>query len=327
MRIKLTQLDKLVSKVLIKYGYSSSETKIIKKILLYAQLRGNNQGIVKLIGKGIPKNPQARKIQIVKDTKLSTLLNGGQNMGMVVLSQAMDLAISKAKKYGFGIVGTNNTSSSTGAIGYYAREIARQNLIGFVFAGSPETVSTYGSFEPIFGTNPLAIGIPSTGEPVVLDMATAIMAYYGLIEAKTAGRPIPEGIAYDVSGKFTTDPVKAMDGALLSFDKGRKGAGLSFVVEALTGPLVAATFVGIGQSNNWGNLIFVIDPQLLVNLKTFKANVLQLGKRVKATKKLPGVKETLLPGERGNRLTNQRLKSKEIEIENNLYHELVKVSE
>ena len=327
MRVKLTQLDKLVGKALIKYGYSVYEAKIIKRILLYAQLRGNNQGIVKLIGKGIPKNPQAKKTQVVKETKLSALLNGGQNMGMVVLSKAMDLAISKAKKHGFGIVGTNNTSSSTGAIGYYAREIAKQNLIGFVFAGSPETVSTYGSFEPIFGTNPLAIGIPSTGEPIVLDMATAIMAYYGLIEAKTAGKSIPEGIAYDASGKFTTDPAKAMDGALLPFDKGRKGAGLSFIVEALTGLLVAATFVGIGQSNNWGNLIMAIDPQLLVNLKTFKKNVLQLGKRVKVTKKLPGVSEILLPGERGNRLTNQRLKSKEIEIEDNLYKELIKVSE
>ena len=138
----------------------------------------------------------------------------------------------------------------------------------------------------------MAIGIPSSGDPVVLDMATAIMAYYGLIEAKTAGRKIPAGIAYDSKGKFTTDPAKAMDGALLPFDKDRKGSGLALMVEVLTGPLVAASFVGFGDTGtNWGNLIWVIDPELLIDQKTFKKNVQKLVEKVKSIKKIKGVKE------------------------------------
>lgn len=326
MKVKISELRTLAAKALRKYGNNDSETKTILEILMYAQLRGNNQGLVKLIGNGLPKNPKAGKILVKEKTKLSALINGSKNPGMVVMTMAMNLALQKAKKYGFGIVGTNNTSTSTGALGFYAKKIAEKGFLGFVFAGSPETVSTHGSYQPIFGTNPLAVGIPSDKSPIVLDMATAAMAYYGLIEAKTAGKSIPEGIAYDKNGKITTDPAKAMDGALRPFDKSYKSAGLSLIVEILTGPLIGATFVGIGDYSNWGNLIFVIDPELMTTRGLFKKQVSQLTKVVKSTKKLPGVKEIFMPGERGEKLTEKRLKSGEIEIETNLYNKLKEVA-
>jgi LDH2 family malate/lactate/ureidoglycolate dehydrogenase len=295
---------------------------------MYAQLRGNNQGLVKLIGAGLPKNPKAGKIKIEKKTKLSILLNSNQNSGMVVMKKAMEIALVIAKKYGFAIVGTNNTKTSTGAIGYYANEIAKKGYLGFIFAGSPETVCAYGSYQPIFGTNPLAIGIPTKNEAVVLDMATASMAFYGLIEAKTAGRKIPEGIAYDKDGRLTTNPTAAMDGAIRPFDKSYKSTGLAMIVEILTGPLVSASFVGIGDTvNNWGNLIFIIDPELLISKNQFKTYVSQMINRVKQTKKLPGVKEVFVPGERGNRLTQKRQASREIEVEDNLFNQLKQVAE
>lgn len=325
MKIQISDLRITVEKILAKYGYDATEVISISEVLMYAQLRGNNQGIVKLINTKFAKSENAGEIKIVKETKLSAVIDGAHNQGIVVLKKAMDLAINKAKESGFGIVGTNNTASSTGAIGYYANEIAKQGFVGFVFAGSPETVNTHGSYEPIFGTNPLAIGMPTTNDPVVLDMATAAMAYFGLVEAKTAGKPIPEGIAYDKDGNLTTDPALAMDGAIRPFDKSYKGAGLSMMVQILTGPLVAASFTGIGDTaNSWGNLIYVIDPSLLVDTKTFRLQVSQMVEKVKSTKKMPGVGEIYVPGERGNKLAQERIRSGEIEVEDNLLKELNK---
>lgn len=43
MKIKVSKLQLLTNKALAKYGYTSSESKIISGILLYAQLRENNQ--------------------------------------------------------------------------------------------------------------------------------------------------------------------------------------------------------------------------------------------------------------------------------------------
>ena len=326
MKIKISELEDLGKKALAKYGYTPEETTIMLGMMMYAQLRGNNQGIVKLIGRGYPKNPECGDMIIEKETKLSAKINGNKQAGALVMQRAMSMAIAKAKEHGFGIVGTNNTNTSTGALGYWAKQIAQQGLIGFVFAGSPETVSMFGSYEPIFGTNPMAVGIPSEGDPFVLDFATAAMAYFGLIEAKTAGKKIPEGIAYDKDGNPTDDPGLAMDGALKSFGGSYKSAGLSMMVELLTGPLVGATFVGIGDVNNWGNLIIAIDPELLTDTEILKKNAKALMDRVKKTKPLPGVKEIMLPSERGNKLMHTRVTSGEIEIEENLYNELVKVA-
>jgi LDH2 family malate/lactate/ureidoglycolate dehydrogenase len=91
MKVKISQLKKIARKALYYYGYSKKEVEVILEILMCAQLRGNNQGLVKLIGRGLPKNPKAGKIKIEKETKLSTLLNGRQNMGMIVLKKAMEL--------------------------------------------------------------------------------------------------------------------------------------------------------------------------------------------------------------------------------------------
>lgn len=322
MKVKISELKEVTYQALLKNGYTADEAPIILEVLLYAQLRGNNQGVIKLTGAGMPRHPNAKPIEIARETKLSALLNGNQTQGMVVMTHAMNMALGKAREYGFGIVGTFNTSSSTGAIGYYANKIAAQDFIGFVFAGSPPYVTTYGSYERLFGTNPLAIGLPTTADPLVLDLTTSAMAYFGLVEAKLAGRPIPPDVAFDKNGQPTSDPAVALEGALRPFDRGHKSAGLSLIVEALTGPLVMASFVGIGDISNWGNLIYVIDPALLVDKAAFKTQMTQLIERVRGAKRLPSVERIFVPGERGNAMLQAALAAGEVDIEDNLWNAL-----
>ena len=329
MLVKLDHLRELTHKAILHYGYSQPEAETIANVLLYAQLRGNNQGVVKLIGKGIPKFANGA-ITVEKETKVSALVNGHQNHAMVAVNQATDLAISKAQENGIAVVGVNNINTSSGALGFYARKISEAGLVGFVFAGSMETVATHGSSEALFGTNPLAIGVPTDGEPLVLDIATAAMAYYGVVEAKTAGRKLPEGIAYDKIGNPTTNPADVIDGgALQPFDKGYKGAGLSMMVQALTGPLLGSYFTGFGDvANNWGgHLILALDPELFGGLKSVRRGVTQMIEKTKSARKLQGVEEIFVPGERGNRLTKKAITSGKIDIEENLYHALQKVAQ
>ncbi|MBI5605514.1 MAG: Ldh family oxidoreductase [Deltaproteobacteria bacterium] len=327
MKVELNELEALTTKAIKKYGYNDSETTTIREMLLYAQLRGNNQGVVKLIGKGIPKDPKAGEVVIEKETALSAKINGNQNQAMVVVKKALDVVLEKVKACGVGIAGTFNTSTSSGAIGYVAAEIARQGLVGMVFASSPPRVATAGSFQPIFGTNPLAIGIPAKPDPIILDMSTAAMAFYGLVEAQTAGKPIPGDVAYDPSGRPTTDPAQAIKGAIRSFDRGYKGAGLSLIIEILAGPLVCAACAGVGDpAKNWGHLVLAIDPNLFGDRDEFIRNVTALIEKIKATKKLPGIEEIFVPGERGNRQAAEIRASGRIEVEDNLLEELRKAA-
>jgi L-2-hydroxycarboxylate dehydrogenase (NAD+) len=64
INIPIKELEDLTARAVRKYGYNEEETRIIGEVLLYAQLRGNSQGVVKLPGKGIPKNPEADEIAI-----------------------------------------------------------------------------------------------------------------------------------------------------------------------------------------------------------------------------------------------------------------------
>lgn len=327
MKIDLHELRDLTTRALKNCGYDDQEAATIRDMLLYAQLRGNNQGVVKLIGAGIPKNKDAGDIVIEKETALSARINGNQNQAMVVVKKALEVVLEKAQTNGMAVAGTFNTSTSSGAIGYVASEIAKRGLLGLVFASSPARVAATGSYQPIFGTNPLAIGIPAKQHPIVLDMSTAAMAFYGLVEAKTAGKEIPDDVAYDPDGNATTDPSLAIKGALRSFDRGFKGSGLAMIVEILGGPLVGAACAGVGDSSkNWGHLVVAIDPGLLGDRDEFIDHVTTLIHQVKGTKKLPNVDEIFVPGERGNRMTEKAENSGEIEIEANLLEALKKVA-
>jgi LDH2 family malate/lactate/ureidoglycolate dehydrogenase len=327
MKISISELENLTARAVRSYGYTDEEVRVISDVLLYAQLRGNNQGVVKLIGKGIPKDPGAGEITVELETPISARINGNRNHAMVVVRKAMDIVVAKAQKSGFGIAGTFNTNTSSGAIGYFAAELAKKGLIGFLFGRSPERVAMHGSCEPVFGTNPVAVGIPAEPDPIVLDLSTAAISFFGLVEAETAGQDIPDDVAFDAEGRPTTSPSAAIKGAIRSFDRSHKGSGLALIGEILAGPLVGAAFCGMGDSKgNWGHLVFAIDPGILGDRDEFIRNVGAICRKVKATRKLPGVSEIYLPGERGAVLTAQRLACGEIEVEDNLLVELRKVA-
>ena len=326
MIVSIDELRAVTRRAIAAQGFDRADTEVMLKIIMYAQLRGNNQNVIKLLGAGMPANPAAGEIAIVKETKLSALLDGAWNQGMVVLSRATRLAIDKAQAHGFGIVGTQRTNSPTGAIGYYARWMAEQGLIGFVCSGAPELMAMHGSYEPFLGTNPLAIGIPSAGKPLVFDMATAAIAWYGVILAEAEGDTIPDGVAYDAEGRLTTDPKAALAGAIKAFG-GYKGAALALIVETLTRPLVGATRKADGAKLDWGNLVFAIDPELLADdLDSFRDGVSDLLKRVKQLKKLPGVDEILAPGERGDRVHERITAAGSLELDDRVWRELNEVA-
>lgn len=62
---------------------------------------------------------------------------------MVILRRAVDVAIQKAKISGMAVVGVTNYASATGALGVWARDIARNGLIGIVFSQVSSDRSVY----------------------------------------------------------------------------------------------------------------------------------------------------------------------------------------
>lgn len=324
MKIQITQLQDMMQKVLMTKYYSAEQAREISEVLLYAEMVGKNtQGIVKLLGADPIQNViPHHEIRVLKETKLSTLIDGGRNPGILVSKIATKKAIDKCNKNGFAIIGTNNTYSSTGAIGYYANEIVKNDFIGIVMSGSPKGVAPYGSIDPIFGTNPIAFGFPTQGDPLIFDMATAAFTWYGLIRSKVLGIELPDGVAIDHDGNATRDPEKAMQGAILPFDNSYKSSGLSMMIELFTGALVGE--IAPDEKNNWycGNLFIAIDPDLLIGrtqLKKYSSLLINEIKNSRPDKKSQNI---LVPGERGKIAKRKVERSKRLEIENNVLNEL-----
>ena len=321
MKVKVNELEAKVMAGVNKLGYQGDEAKVITDVLLYAQLRGNNQGITKIATGGVPKVEDVQEYKVVKQNKAGALVSGGHSM--VATSKATDLAISLAGEHGVGVVGVNHTFTSSGAIGYFSRQIASKGYIGFVCVGNGSFafVAPSGSAEPKLGTNPFSYAFPYNGGEVVFDNATAAMAFFGIVEAKLKGEALPEGIGYDKNGNPTTDAAAVLDGSVATFAD-HKGYGLSLLVQLLGGAFSKAATPGVNEDDGAGTFILAIDAGLLAGKDEYMKRATELVNQIKSAKPLPG-KQVILPGEHGDMLAKQAVDSNEIEIDDAIWNELV----
>jgi LDH2 family malate/lactate/ureidoglycolate dehydrogenase len=299
-------------------GYDAEEARILADHMLDAALCGYEySGLAKILN--IPehrrfKQPR-RPLKIVRETEVSALYDGGNNVGMLAMYHATRAAIAKAAAHGFSVVGVTNSWMS-GRSAYYVEMIANADLVGLHTASSSRSVAPVGGTRPVLGTNPIAFGLPSSDGPVVLDMGTSAFMGTDLALRERLGQLLPEGVAIDSEGQPTRDPTAARLGALLPFG-GYKGYGLGFIVQAL-GVLAGS---GMDPDKDDGYLFVVFKPDLLVPLDQFKREVSGLVDRIKSIPRHPGVDEIRIPGQRSFR-SRERLMCDGIEIDRLVYDAL-----
>jgi LDH2 family malate/lactate/ureidoglycolate dehydrogenase len=321
MKVKVDELKAKVLAGVNKLGYQNDDAQTITDVLMYAQLRGNNQGITKIAIGGVPKAADVQEYKVVKQNKAGALVSGGHSM--VATAKATDLAIELAAEHGVGIVGSNHTFTSSGAIGYFSRRIASKGYIGFVCVGNGSFafVAPDGSAEPKLGTNPFSYAFPYNGGEVVFDNATAAMAFFGIVEAKLKGEALPEGIGYDKDGNPSTDAAAVLDGSIATF-AAHKGFGLSMLVQLLGGAFSMAGTPGVNEEDGAGTFILAIDAGLLAGKEEYLKRATEFVNQIKSAKPLPG-KQVILPGEHGDAIAKQATDSNEIEIADAIWNELI----
>jgi len=283
MNITAEQERSIITGILKCMKVSDEDASIVADVTVDADLKGfSSHGIGRFpqYFKGLKAstiNPEA-EITIENETDSMALLNGNHKFGHVVTYSAMEIAIKKAKENGIGVVGVHD-SNHFGVAGYYSDMAIMNDMIGVVIANTEPAVAPIGGKEPIIGTNPIAIGIPSNKNYVSVDMATSASARGKLLEAKRKGEKIPENVALDADGNPTIDPEKALKGSILPFGA-HKGYALSFMIEILAGPLVRAAFgkqvTGTAGSNvmcSKGDLVMGIYPAKFSDLEIFKEEV------------------------------------------------------
>jgi LDH2 family malate/lactate/ureidoglycolate dehydrogenase len=319
MKIKVAELRQKVLAGVAKLGYENQDAQTISDVLLYAQMRGNSQGITKIATGGVPQAADVEELRVVRENKCGALLSGGHSM--VASARAAQLAADLAGQHGTGVVCVNHTFSSSGAIGYFSRQIARAGYIGFICTGSTAAlVAPTGSADPKFGTNPLSYAFPYNGGEVVSDSATAAMARFGIIEANLKGEQLPAGTGFDKNGNPSTSPAEVLEGATATF-AGHKGFGLALFVQVLCSAVALAGTSNVHQEDGWGTFVMAIDPALFADKAEYMQRATEVVELMKSAKPRPG-EQVLMPGERGDALAKQAEDSGQIEIADVIWDEL-----
>jgi LDH2 family malate/lactate/ureidoglycolate dehydrogenase len=298
----------LGERALASLGFTAEEARVITDHLIDSALCGYDYiGLPRILT--IAEDPRTRQdrtpIRIVRETKLSLLLDGGNHTGYYAVHHATERAIEKARAAGVAIVGLHNSYLS-GRNAYYLEMIARAGLVGIHIASALPVVLPHGGMRAALGTNPLALGFPSGGGPVIFDMGTASMMRSEVIFHSRIRRELPEGVALDAAGHPTRNADEALRGGILPFG-GHKGYGLSFAIQAMC--LLAGAALPRKQVQDYGFLFVVFDPELLIPAEQFKSQVEELIQKVKATPLRPGHTEILIPSERAFREREKRRKT------------------
>jgi len=319
-RIRLTASEarELSEQALRGAGYNAGEARILADHMLDAALCGYEySGLPKILNTAEhPKAGQPRvPMRPIRETDISVLFDGGNNVGMLTVYHATRAAIAKAHKHGVGIAGVTNSYTS-GRSAHYVEMIARADLVGMHTVGAARQVAPPGGTRAELGTNPIAFGFPTLGDPLIVDMGTAAFMFSDLAMRERLGTPLPDAVAIDRQGQPTRDPTEAKHGALLPFG-GYKGFGLALAMQAFA--VLAGS--GFNADKDYGYLVMAIRPDLMIPLADFKREVSDLVARVKATPRQPGVDAIRIPSERSFRERARSLREG-IEIDRRIFDAL-----
>ncbi|HKZ23050.1 MAG TPA: Ldh family oxidoreductase [Thermoplasmata archaeon] len=321
-------LRAFTSAVFRKLGVPTRDARVTTDVLVTADLRGiGSHGVARLprYVTGIRNGTitQGYSSRIVKQTRTTAVIDGGNGLGQVVGRKGMELAIAKARRASVGFVAVRN-SNHYGIAGYYSMIALKAGMIGISMTNAaPLVVPTFGRIS-VLGTNPISVAVPAGREgPFILDMATSVVPRGSIEVYDRQGKRMPLGWAVDASGHATEDPqtvleslARRLGGGILPLGgegeefSGHKGYGLALLVDILCGVLPGAAF-GLDvyadeDSANVGHFFGAIDVRAFRPIREFKRDMDKLVRMLRESPKAAGHDRIYVHGEKSAAMEKER---------------------
>ena len=322
MRLPINQAEELVHALMRASGFNEGEAGTITHHLVDCELRGAVYGGLSralTIAETVRALPEpSAPFCVTRQSSVSAQIDGGNSAGYLVAHHATELAITKAQQHGIGVVAVYNTWL-TGMFSYYMEMATRNDLVALAFGSSAWYVAPHGSNEARFGTNPIACGFPSTGDPVILDIGTSAMPVGEAVLRKRLGQPLPEGWAFGPDGQPTCDPQAALEGVFKAWG-GHKGAGLALMVQMFG--LLCSDAVRPPAHKESTFLILVVRPDLFAPADAYKQAIADYAASVRAARPV-GAAPVRMPFERSAAERRQRLADGWFEVPDAIHQQLL----
>ena len=302
-------------------GTPSEHARIVAQLLVEANLTGHDShGLIRIpqyLGSVARGNLITdAEAEIVRQNPLTAIVDGHWGFGQVTMTRAVEVALDKANQHGLSAVTVRN-SNHIGRLGSYVDSIAREGMVGLLFVnavGIPTfRMAPWGGTEPRLATDPLAFGIPhSSGEPIVMDMTTTVVAEGKVRVKRNRDETTPDGWLLDSEGNPTNNPHLLYGdppGSILPLGgrtAGHKGYGLNVAIELLAGVLSGSGCIGKDQRLSNGVLLIVLDVSQFLPLDEFYREADTFAAHVKSSPTAAGFDEILFPGEIEAKVKKQR---------------------
>jgi LDH2 family malate/lactate/ureidoglycolate dehydrogenase len=243
---------------------------------------------------------------VVSSRRAAQVWDGKRLPGPWLTLRALEAAMAMARECGTGCVVIRH-SHHIACLAAYLRRATDQGLIAIIESSDPAVAAVvpHGGLTPFITPNPLAAGLPTSGDPILVDVSTSITSMGYVRQQMLAGRQLPGEWLIDAEGRPTANPGALFNepkGALLplgGLDAGHKGFALALLIEALT-----AGLAGHGRADppaGWGGSVFVqvVDPEAFSGLSAFTRQLDFLASAARQAKPRHAGEPVRLPGERG----------------------------
>lgn len=298
-------LQRFAAGVFVAHGASAADAGTVADALVKASLLGHDSHGILRIGRYVDKILQhtlfpASQPSIHHERGAVAVVDGAFGFGQVAANHGTDLVLKLAATHGVAAVSLSRTNH-IGRLGDYAEKISGAGFIALIFAsgaGPGGSVAAYGGRERIFGTNPLAWGlpVPSDRGPLVADFSTSAIPEGKIGMAQSRGESLPADSVLDEAGRPTRDPAAFYSGgAILPFG-GPKGYSLVLLIE-LMASLLGGSVPSSSTEYQVGNpaLLIALDVETFLPKAEYLRHTEDLLKRIESSRPAEGFDRVLLP--------------------------------
>lgn len=290
-------------------GMEADAARVVAEVLVEADLMGHDTHGVALLpgyveelsGGTMRRTGQA---EILRDHGAVALWDGHWLSGVLLVTKAIDKAMEKAKALGLGAVSIRR-AHHTACLQAYLERGTREGFMIMIASSDPNsaTVAPFGGLDRILGPDPIAVGIPTSGDAILIDMSSSITTNGMVARSAKQGAPLNGKWLQDSDGNLSDDPnvmSATRPGSMLltgGHDHGQKGYGLALTVEALSQGLS-----GYGRHNadrRWSASVYIqaIDPAAFGGSDAYTDFTDRIVDLCRGSRPINDLKAVRLPGE------------------------------
>ncbi|MBP8308333.1 MAG: Ldh family oxidoreductase [Burkholderiaceae bacterium] len=262
MRFDAAALVEFAAGLLSRAGMPMEPAQAVAEVLVEGDLLGHDTHGLALLAGYLGELERGAMLaegepRVLAERTVAATWDGERLPGPWLVRRAIDWARPRAQMHGSATV-VIRRSHHIACLAAYLEPVARAGLLMMLTCSDPATASVapFGGTQAVFTPNPLAVGIPTSGDPVMIDISASITTNGMTNRLKNAGQLGAHPWWLDALGQPTNDPAAFFTqppGTLLplgGMDAGHKGYGLAMLIEAMTGGLA-----GYGRADvveGWG---------------------------------------------------------------------------